>query len=396
MRKTAAALLVLAATPAQAQLLDTPLPANAVPGYGTPFSVVTARRAQAPGATIWGLGGVSLAPSLTMASGYDTAPNGGAASPLASATPSLLLADPVAGFGAYAAASASLYPADTRQNTQSLALAAGERLQLARDTLTFSAAYLRAAATGFALETSASPKPLAYTLTDLRAADEISAPTFTLTPDIDARLLTFPGLALQNRRDTRETLLLRSDGDGILAALLRLRATQSLYRTGGLDSATQSALAGLTDTQDGLWTLSLLAGAAWRQTAHGPPLTAPVLEAGADWAPDADTQLRLTVAREIDDPDDISATPYTLTQARLAVTSGAPGCLTLSARLQAETAAYWRTAERETLYTVRLGAAWPLSPLLALNGDYTFNDRQSNTQGAANEHVLTLGLTWTP
>jgi hypothetical protein len=37
-----------------------------------------------------------------------------------------------------------------------------------------------------------------------------------------------------------------------------------------------------------------------------------------------------------------------------------------------------------------------MSPALALNGHYLFNDRQSNQLGAANEHVLTLGVSWAP
>lgn len=37
-----------------------------------------------------------------------------------------------------------------------------------------------------------------------------------------------------------------------------------------------------------------------------------------------------------------------------------------------------------------------MSPALALTGRYGFNDRQSNLLGAANEHVLTFGLSWTP
>ena len=46
---------------------------------------------------------------------------------------------------------------------------------------------------------------------------------------------------------------------------------------------------------------------------------APVLEAGFDWLPDLLDHVRLTVAREIDDPDEISAIPYTLTQAKFSL-----------------------------------------------------------------------------
>ena len=33
---------------------------------------------------------------------------------------------------------------------------------------------------------------------------------------------------------------------------------------------------------------------------------------------------------------------------------------------------------------------------LALNAAYEFNDRQANFLRAANEHVVTIGATWTP
>ncbi|MDE2458688.1 MAG: hypothetical protein KGL20_05580, partial [Rhodospirillales bacterium] len=62
----------------------------------------------------------------------------------------------------------------------------------------------------------------------------------------------------------------------------------------------------------------------------------------------------------------------------------------------ASNAAYLHTPLRETLLTGSAQMTWQMSPALALNGRYVFNDRQSNELGAANEHVLTIGISWTP
>jgi hypothetical protein len=37
-----------------------------------------------------------------------------------------------------------------------------------------------------------------------------------------------------------------------------------------------------------------------------------------------------------------------------------------------------------------------LADCCAVNAEYRFNDRQANNLRAANEHVVTLGLAWTP
>jgi len=59
-------------------------------------------------------------------------------------------------------------------------------------------------------------------------------------------------------------------------------------------------------------------------------------------------------------------------------------------------AAYMWSPLRETLFSTSFALSWRMSPALALQGRYVFNDRQANFLRAANEHVLTLGLDWAP
>jgi Putative beta-barrel porin 2 len=363
--------LALLGARAPAQELDTILP-DTIPGYGTQFGVTAPGHLPRPETTGLQWGGITIAPSLATAAGYDSAPNGAAASSLLNLTPSLTLADPILGFGAYAAANASLYPEDRAQNTSGTVLAMGERAVLPRETITLSAGDLRAQTTGFALDTISITRPIAFSVLDFRAGDKISAGLFALEPQFSNTSYRFPGYAAQNRTDNRETLNLSVIPGGPTEILLRLRATQSSYRTPLFNAHTNQALAGLNHTANGIWTFSALAGAAQRQPRYGKTLIAPVLEARLDWMPTGLDRLRLTLAREIDDPDEISATPYTISQAQLSVVHEYSRTVTIKLAEAIANAAYFD------------------SP------DYNFNDRQANYLRAANEHVATLGLTWTP
>jgi|GEM_PF-3492682 hypothetical protein len=389
------AVLAALARPGRAQELDALLPAG-VPGYGDKFNVIATHKQFAPGATGWEWNGVTLAPSLGLASGYDSAPNGSSGSALLTAMPSLMLTDPVAGFGAYAQVNEAAYPNNTAQNNFGATFAGGERIELPRETITLSAAYAREAETGFAINTVAVTKPLIFTVKDFRASDEITAGMFTLKPEFSATFYAFPDLAMQNRSDDRETLTLTYSSGGPLTYALRLHATQSDYRVSLFSTNTEELLAGVEDKMDGLWTLSALAGIARRVPHFSPSLTAPVLEARLDWMPTGLDRVSLSVVHEIDDPDEVSATPYTLTQAKFTLSHEYMENITFKTEARISRADYLHSPLRETLFTGRMDMQWHLNPRLALNGDYTFNDRQANYLSAANEHVLTLGLSWTP
>ncbi len=336
--------------PARAQMLDELLP-GAVPGYGAAPSWLLARRAIAPGATGWTFGGLHLSPGVAARGGYDSAPNGSIGSSVFGLTPSLLLADPLAGFGAFAEADASAYPQNRAQNVTSAALAAGERVQFPRETLILSGAFVKSAETGFALSSFVIPKPIAFTLKDIRLRDNIIAGSLSISPQVSASFYNFVHLASQDRQDLRASLRLHYDSGAALSYVAELQGGRSTGADIAQDANNYAALAGLQDKADGLWTVSALAGGAWRAPRVGRGLAAPVLEARLDWSPDPLDELRLNLAREIDDPDRLSAVPYTLTEAKFTYIRSGLRDITLKAMANAANAAYLHTALRETIFT---------------------------------------------
>jgi len=380
---------------AHAQLLDTVLP-DGIPGYGTPFAVAVTNRTRPADATGLELGSFSAVPEFSLSQGYESAPNNTAGSPVTQLAPSLLLADPLAGFGAYAAGNVSDYTSNAAQNISGLTLGAGQRAQLPQQTITLSAGYLRTEETAFALNTIAITRPVAFTVADFRASDLITAGEFTLTPEASFTQYRFPRFAAQNRIDTREAITASFVPGGPMDVLARVESTQSAYRESLFNADTNQALAGFSDTASGLWTLRALAGLARREPRLGGATTAPVLEAGLDWSPSDFDQVRLSLAREIDDPDAVSASPYTLTQARLAATHNTPNGITLKFAASLANADYLHGPLRETLASTSMNLEFRISETLAIAAGYNYDTCQANALRATNDHIITLSLTWTP
>ena len=386
----AALLFSFAATGAAAQELDALLP-EGIPGYGTPFAVVADHKVEAPQPTGGQWGAFSLVPALAGSGGYDSAPGGAGASSVFTVAPSLLVTDRVLGFGAYAAATKAVYPQDGAQNTGGVTLAMGEQVALPGETVTLAAGYLNAQETGFALDTVAISRPVAFTLENLRASDEIVSGPFTLKPEVAVLRYRFPGLAAQDRTETREGVTAVWSPPGPVQVLLRVAGTQSADAIPDFSTRTQKVLVGLVDTADGLWTFSALVGVARRQGER-----APVLEMRLDWMPAELDRVRLEVVREIDDPDEVGAVAYMLDQAKISVSHEVQTDVTAKFSAQVGEAAYFDSGERETLVGTDAALSWQLGAHLAVEGAYAFNDRQANYLPAANEHVVTLGMTWTP
>lgn len=391
----ASVLWLCAMCAAHGQLLESVLP-DGIPGYNHSFSVSAPRPDQQLMPLPWQFGGVSVAPSVALASGYDSAPNGAAGSSVYSVAPQILVTDPLLGLGVFASGALARYPQDQAQNLSSSALAFGERAVLPREIITLSGGILNAQETGFDIGTFGITVPVPFTVTDLRASDAIALGQFSLKPEISVTSFRFPDEAVQNRRDDRERATLSYLPGSPLSLVVRLQATQSLYRDQILNADTNALLIGLVDTADGLWTFSALAGFAQRRPRQGDKLVAPVLEAGLDWLPDMLDHVRLTVAHEIDDPDAISAVPYTLTQAKFSLHRSTTPDTIVEMSAEADHAAYLNSANEETVYRAGATLSWQLNTILALNAAYAFNDRQANFLRAANEHVVTIGATWTP
>ncbi|WP_162173867.1 porin family protein [Acidocella facilis] len=389
--------LVLLCWPAGAgaQMLDDLLPVT-IPGFAPGAPALTPRQGRALGATGWRFGTLSLSPTLSATSGYDSAPNGAAGSMLVQLSPSLAVSDPVAGFGAYALVSPSLYPQDQPQSSTMAALAVGQGFTMARQTLTLAGGFVRGAETGFAIGAGSLARPLPFTLSQIRLNDAITQAALTITPELSASLLRFPDAPAQDRSDLRPALRLAYNDGAPVSYLLALRGDLSDGRIVAQDATNLALLGGVREQASGLWSVSVLAGGAGRLPRQGPALLTPALEIRLDWAPDRLDELRLNLVRELDDPDRVSALPYTLSAAKFTLLRAGLQQLSFKAQGEVSQADYLHGDLRETLVNLGATVAWQLSPFLALELRYGFNDRQSPQLGAANEHVMTMGVSWTP
>ena len=382
---------------AMAMELDTLIPPG-IPGLGQaqPLTVI----GQTPGLSKpvpWQLGGATMQPQLQAEFGYDSAPgaeSGG--SNLISATPSLIVADAPAGFGAYLQGTSEYLPSQTAQDVSGYTVALGEAAVLPQETISIAGGFARSAETGFGLSTRNLAKPLSYSVGLFDAADRISAGMFTLTPDVSYTKAAFDALPAEDFWQIRGKARLEFAPGGPLRLVTLLEATQSNYRNEILDAGSYAALAGLDDDATGLWEFRVLAGAAWRQPRMGGALVAPVLEAAATWAPSELDDVSLTAAHEIDDPDQIGAVGYTLTQGEVSYTHELQRTLDFSGDFKAAHAAYFGTRMTESLFDTSAQLAWHVNSAFALDAAYAFNDRQANYLRAANEHVVTLSAVWTP
>ncbi len=377
--------------------LDTLLPTE-IPGYGTPrLTSVLDRTHPEYNPVNVDIAGLTLAPKIEADAGFDSSPNGaGGASGLYDVNPSLLALDTELGLGAYVAGTYTTYPEAADQDLAGYTIAIGERVVLPRETLTFSAAAVAVQETSFALNTFSIEKPIRVLVKDVRGSDAIICGMATLTPQVSATNYRFGDIGSQDRTDYRQSLTTEITPGGPARFVTLLHATESIYRNSAFNADTYSALAGIADQSLGLWNIRLLAGAALRRPVTGGALTAPVLEASIGWMPGDLDSVQIDAAREIDDPDQESANGYTLTEADISIAHEYLRNVIFQASFKFSHATYFNTRLIESLYSANTAVDWHLNRALALNATYAFNDRQANFLNAANQHIFTLGVTWSP
>jgi hypothetical protein len=392
-----AAAPLLAAHVAGAMELDTLIPPG-IPGLGAVPPVSLIGRAQAGDQPVpVQFGGLVLLPKLAAGAGYDSAPDAGAAGTAqVQLNPSLVAADPQAGFGAYLAANSNLLPAEPAQNTAGYTVALGQVAALTTQKISLEAGFARAAETGFGLNALDLAKPLAYSVGAVSAGDRISAGMFSFDPQISYADIRFDGTPELDFSETRQRGEIGFEPGGPIRLVTLLEATESRYRVAALNADSYALLAGLDDQATGLWEFRLLAGGAWRVPAQGAVIAAPVFEAEAIWAPGALTRITADAVREVDDPDQISPDGYTLTQGALSLTHEIQQDIDSSAGIQAAHAAFYQGGRAEDFYTADAALSWHLNRNLAFDAGYAFAHRQTNFSRAANQHVVTFTATWTP
>ncbi len=388
-----------AARPAVGQVwqLNTLLP-DSVPGFGETLSLGQQRWGRGDvDMTGWQAGDLNIAPQLGVNIGYDSAPNGGApGSATTVAAPELLLAAPQSGFGALFSYHATNFAETPAQDNATGVAALGERAELPAQTITLAAALVSARETGFALTGTAPATPIGVTVETARLADAYGPGGLTVTPDVSVTNFRIGGAGGQDRTDLHGAVTVSFNDHGPGQAILKVQSVQSNDADGRMSARTDAVLAGIGDTAPGIWSLRLLAGWSRRAPAFGEAIAAPVLEEEFDWSPGDLDEIRIDAAREIDDPDQISAAPYTLSAIKLSLVHAGLRNVIFNLSAQAENAAYLQTNLNETLFDTDAVVTWRIDPALALKAAYAFHDRQANFLRAANEHVLTFGVTWTP
>jgi hypothetical protein len=377
--------------------LDSLLPVN-VPGYGTAERVSILGRVDPEyQPSDFNYGTVSFSPSMNGGVGYDSNPNGiSAGSSTFNLNPSLIADDTQLGFGAYIAGTFSTYPEVTAQNTSGYTVALGQRVLLPRETLTFALASLSTQVTGFGFNSISFSSPVATTVQDVRGSDKILLGMLTLTPEFSVTHYAFEGYASQDRTDYRQAVTGEFSTGGPARFVALVQATEAQYPQNIFNANTYGALAGIADEATALWQIRLLAGAASRQPAVGKAITQPVLEASLSWMPTEIDSLSLDLSREIDDPEQESAEGYTVSEANISFAHEYLRNVTITGSAKAGRAVYFDSSLIETLVNVLISANWHLNRALSVNATYAFNDRQANELAAANENIITMGVTWTP
>lgn len=377
--------------------LDSLLPAN-VPGYGTSQRISILGRVDPEYEPMdFNYGTLSFSPSIDAGGGYDSNPNGiSNGSSTFNLNPSLTAADTQLGFGAYIAGTFSAYPEVTDQNTSGYTVALGQRILLPRETLTLAVASINTQVTGFGFNSISFSQPVTTSVKDIRGSDKIVLGMVALTPEFSVSRYAFQGYPDQNRTDYRQSLTGEFTSGGPVRLVTLLQATESQYRQDSFNANTYGALAGIADEATGLWQIRLLAGAASRQPTVGKVMTEPVLEASLSWMPTEIDSLSLDLAREIDDPEQESAEGYTLSAADISFAHEYLRNVIITGSGKFSRAIYFNSSLIETLVNVLISANWNLNRSLSVNATYAFNDRQANELAAANENIITMGVTWTP
>jgi hypothetical protein len=377
--------------------LDSLLPAN-VPGYGTAQRVSILGRVDPEYQPLdFNVGSISFSPTINGGGGYDSNPNGiSNGSSTFNLNPSLTAADTQLGFGAYIEGTFSTYPEVPDQNTSGYTIALGERVLLPRETLTFALASIKTQVTGFGFNSISFSLPVTTTAKDVRGSDKIVLGMLTLTPEFSVSHYTFADYASQDRTDYRQSLTGEFTSGGPARWVTLVQATEAQYPQNVYNANTYAALAGIADEATGLWQIRLLAGAASRQPAIGKVMNEPVLEGSLNWMPTEIDSLSLDLAREIDDPEQESAEGYTVSEANISFAHEYLRNVLITGSAKVSRAVYFNSSLMETLVNVLTSANWHLNRALSVNATYAFNDRQANELAAANENIITMGVTWTP
>ncbi|MDE8345101.1 MAG: outer membrane beta-barrel protein [Acidocella sp.] len=373
-----------------AQQLDSIFPDNMAPGF-----MISDLVPERPPIGV-AYGGVSLVPAIKLNSGYDSSPSGSAASALGGIAPNVTLRDDALGLGAYGSLGYTIYPENSASNVTSYSLGVGDTARLPRETFVIAGGVFGGQQNAFTPGAVSGLRRISYSLQSLRVSDDVDAALFRLRPEISLNATRLAGFAPQDHDDQRIRLTGFYHRDSPVTYVLRADLSQSEFHNAALNADTGQILAGLQDAPNGLWTIQLLTGIAQRRPNQGGAIIVPVMELRLALKPSGLDVLRAIFTHEIDNPDDVTATPDILTEGQLTMTHDFSRDLSASVSGEAALAHFIASPNQESVFTTKVDLRWQMNARLATDLVYNFNDRQANFAPAANEHVMTAGVTWTP
>ena len=411
----AAALLlaVFAAAPAHAQLIDRYFPAG-IPGYGAAAGVTVQSRARPEWEPLGiRLGAVVVRPTLSTGVGFTsnaTGQPGGRASALAQTTGSILAATDWGrhALGGYLSFDDQRYLSATTQSATSWTAALGGTAEIGRDQLVLGAAHLDLFQTARALDGLAIDRPGRYQVNNARASYVWRSGRLSLTPGLALSTTSYEDVFVAGRRvvqryrdrtATEANITARWELAPLRDLVLDLRSVRfdfARHEPGqpSRDATTFAALAGIDYAASAVWRVRALAGIQHRSFADPTlkPVTGPMAELSAIWAPSGLTTLTATLSRRIEDAAERAAVSYTFTGLRLAIDHELYRNLVLAAYADLQQAEYQQRRGRDRLGGLGLSATWLLNRRLRASASWDWSTRRRAGGAVVDEGVALLRL----
>ena len=411
LRRCALPLLALAASAgaAQAQFIDTYLPAN-VPGFDQDRGVTVLSRLrplyQEHGTR---LGGFTIRGGLDERFGYNsniTGTQSGPDSPFFETNPSVSADSNWSRdrLGISATADRFDYLSAPRQSHTDWTIGLGGGLTLLRNTLDIGYSHVHGNEFGVNAGAVAYDAPVPFDVDIVRSSYTYDAGRVSLTPNLDFRLFQFgnaltDGTTITQRFRDRTVLSGGVTGRYALSnersLVLVVQGSGSSYlnqQPGAPTNNSQSVLVlpGIDYQATGPWRYRILIGGELRSldAAQYGSRVSPIFEASVIYTPTELTTVTATLRREIEDPEAEGTSGYTLTGTALQLDHELRRNVLLQGTASYRAVHYFQGLGDTDTYEFGGGATWLLDPHLSAFASYRFTHQDGSSQRPA---VLTLG-----
>jgi hypothetical protein len=404
------------AAQAHGQLLSTYFP-EGVPGYGDAAGV-TVRSRMRPEYEPLGVrvGPWMVQPRLSFSIGYD---DNVFAGPVRRGSwefltqPSLLVATEQSGgsLGLSASADDTRYLDEASQDRTDGSAFVGGTLNIGRDTLTLGGFYLARHEDRTELDAVPSDRPVAFQVSNLRAAYATTFGRLTVTPSLDINRWRFADTTIlgvpvseasRDRSTVQAQMTFRYAWMPARNLLIETRFLNAHYDhpVPGLpsnDSTSWQMLIGADYDDDTVWRYRVLGGAEFRRPASAAfaTQTAGIAEAEVIWSPSGMTTIRAALDRGVADAAQMGLSSFTYTSATLTIDHELFRNLLLNASVTAREAEYEQSGGRQWGLAAGVSAIWLIDRNLRLTLSYGFSEVRNSDLPAgavAGNYIRDLGL----